>query len=142
MADGRQLQYQTLQVSSTGYPIGAGLRNFDGAEELLKLGIGWLLNITNKYKLEEYLKSLEPQIRHQMPKSGGVLVGVVFQEAPYHYVDFSSKLFMYAYVLGGGMNIQTVYLSYQKRIDLTGTVSKGTYNESWQKTEEFLWITL
>jgi hypothetical protein len=98
----------------------------EGAVDLL----AWA---ANRYRLQNALKKLEPNIQKIMPKDGGVLVLIVYCAA-------MSKLFQSAYVVRAGYDATQTYSSYQELISRTGTVSTAC-PEGWVRSEEYLWIT-
>ena len=104
------------------------------------MGMDWFTSSVYKFHLAKALVKLEPDIKKKMPNSeGGVLLGVVSQQA-YSLQDFSSKLFMYAYIMGGGANMVGVFNHYQ-HIIRNGTISSDVFNEGWYKVEDLLWVT-
>ena len=104
------------------------------------MGMDLWTSYVYKLRLAEALLKLDPDIKKRMPRSeGGVLLGVVSQQA-YALQDFSSKLFMYAYIMGGGLDMTSVFKDYQNIIR-NGTISPDVFNIGWYKVEDLLWVS-
>ncbi|RKH03481.1 hypothetical protein [Corallococcus carmarthensis] len=139
-----------LRVTSvTIQPAGTGVRVFTGPKSYEWSGavVGWvmsgLVTAVNSKRMEEALDKILPRVEPHIPKGGGVLLATMYEHPDNaDQYNFSTDMFMYAYVLGYGATAQEAYQHYLKESSRPGyaTLSPAA-QKNWSKVEHHVWVS-
>jgi uncharacterized protein DUF4157 len=131
------LQYNIGRSTGPALAPPPNLVSLRSAGAIASTVAGWFRDVTNAIRVQQELAKLQSQIAAIMPPKGGVLVGLVYQEDPLN-VSFSTRLFMYAYVMAAGATPQQAYTTYKQQTG--GVIISQAPFVGWQKVEQPFWI--